>query len=78
MGELKARAKDNFKEMVVSEFVGRGIMTAYNNRVYVVDDVEFDTTPTATFTMRQGGEEKEVSYADFYKNRYSVEIKEMG
>ena len=61
----------------MQEFAGKGVMTAYNNRVYVVDELDFESSPASTFTLKQGTEEKEISYADFYKNRYSVEIKDM-
>jgi aubergine len=60
--------QDNFKR----EIIGSIVLTDYNNHTYKVDDVNFDSSPSSTF-MQKG---VEVSYADYYKAKYNVDIRD--
>jgi aubergine len=60
--------QDNFKK----EIIGTIVLTDYNNHTYRVDDVDFASSPSSTF-MQKG---VEVSYADYYKNKYNLEIRD--
>ncbi|CAD7013874.1 protein aubergine [Ceratitis capitata] len=52
------------------EVVGTIVLTDYNNKTYRIDDVEFDATPMSKFKTNNG----EISYMEYYKNRYNIQI----
>lgn len=52
--------------------IGKIVMTAYNNKTYRVDDVDFDQNVLSTFHVKKS--DRYVSYMDFYKERYGITI----
>lgn len=42
--------------------IGKIVLTTYNNKTYRVDDIAWDVSPQATFTMR----DEQISYMDYY------------
>lgn len=44
----------------------------YNNKTYRIDDIDWDKTPMDTFQTKTG----EISYVDYYKKQYGIEIKD--
>lgn len=54
-----------------SKIIGNIVLTSYNNKTYRIDDVDFKSTPSSTFSRRDGSE---ISYIDYYKERYNVRI----
>lgn len=53
MRNLKSRG--NVKEAVAKELVHRGVMTRYNQRIYRVEDIDYDMNPMKTFTLNEKG-----------------------
>lgn len=51
------------QEYFLEAIIGSVVMTAYNNRTYRVDNVDFNVTPASTF-VRQNGE---ISYCEYYE-----------
>jgi len=56
-------------------------MTHYNRKTYRIDDIDFDVNPSAIFTTKsktKDGEEieTEMSYKDYYVNRYGINLSE--
>ncbi len=54
-------------------------MTHYNRKTYRIDDIDFDVNPSAVFTTKSktaDGEEieTEMSYRDYYVNRYGIRL----
>ena len=47
-------------------------MTHYNKKTYRIDDIEFTMNPMSTFHLRK--ENREVTYVDYYRKRYEVEV----
>lgn len=45
----------------------------YNNKTYRIDDIDWDQTPMNTFQTKTG----EVSYVQYYKTQYGIEIKDL-
>jgi PAZ domain len=43
------------KEAVAKELVHRGVMTRYNQRIYRVEDIDYDMNPMKTFTLNEKG-----------------------
>ena len=39
----------------------------YNNKTYRIDDIKWDKFPTDTFPLRMRGEEREISFVDYYR-----------
>uniref|UniRef100_A0A3Q2Z002 Piwi-like RNA-mediated gene silencing 1 n=3 Tax=Hippocampus comes TaxID=109280 RepID=A0A3Q2Z002_HIPCM len=60
----------NFSDICTKELVGLIILTKYNNKTYRIDDIAWDQTPSNTF--KRG--EADISFKDYYKNQYGLEI----
>ena len=54
--------------------IGCTVMTSYNKKMYRIDDVEFNMRVDDTFTIEKTGEL--ISYYDYYKNQWKLEIKD--
>ena len=63
----------DFQARVKAELIGCVVMTAYNKRTYRIDDVDFNMTPRSTFHLRK--EDRDISYMEYYKNRYQQNIR---
>lgn len=63
-GEFQAACK--------AEIIGTTVLTDYNNNTYRVDDIDFTTSPSSTFHLRK--ENRDISYADYYRNKYNIPI----
>lgn len=48
-------------------------MTGYNNKTYRIDDVDFDNRADSTFHLKK--EDRDISYMEYYKNRYQQNIR---
>ena len=48
------------------------IIPRYNNKTYKIDDVNWKANPQSTFNRR----DSEVSYAKYYKDQYSLDIRD--
>lgn len=48
------------------------VLTQYNNRTFKVDDIDFTTNPTMTFSMK--GEN--ITYIQYYQQKYNITIRE--
>ena len=61
------------KERIKHEIIKKSVLTAYGtNRIYMVDDVDFDKNPSHTFE-HQG---TQVSIAEYMDKKYKVKIKD--
>ena len=47
--------------MVSKELIGACVLTRYNDKLYRVDDIEFNISPKDTFPSRDGGEVRTIS-----------------
>ena len=54
--------------------IGCTIMTSYNKKMYRIDDIDFSMNVDNKFTIEKTGES--ISYYDYYKNQWKLEIKE--
>ena len=57
-----------------SSIQGLSVVTKYtkNHYLYVLDRIDFEQSPLSTFKLKDG---TEISYQQYYKEKYSVEIK---
>ena len=51
--------------------LGTSVLTRYNNKSYKIDELDFSASPKDTFQNERGDE---VSYMDYYKNQYGIQI----
>uniref|UniRef100_A0A182MXI4 Aubergine n=1 Tax=Anopheles dirus TaxID=7168 RepID=A0A182MXI4_9DIPT len=61
--------RDNFKRAII----GVQVMCVYNEKTYKVTDVDFNTTPSSTFSTKQG---ETLSFVQYYKRAYNVNIQD--
>lgn len=72
--DCRNRNGDEFVQVFTNKILGKTVVTAYNNRQYTVSDVDFNRTPESTFAQKNG---TIVSFAEYYKNRYQKDIRDM-
>lgn len=58
--------------MFMKEMIGTTVLTDYNNKTYRVDDVDWKSSPEATFETKNGP----VSFIDYYFKTYQIKIKD--
>lgn len=64
----------NTKESIAKEIYGRGVMTTYNKRIYRIEEVDYERSPKDTFLLKEKRMTREISYIDYYKEKYNVRI----
>ncbi|XP_061669296.1 piwi-like protein 1, partial [Syngnathoides biaculeatus] len=62
----------SFTDVCAKELVGLIVLTEYNNKTHRIDDIAWDQTPCNTFTR----EDTDISFKNYYKTRYGVEIQD--
>uniref|UniRef100_A0A3B3S5C4 Piwi-like RNA-mediated gene silencing 1 n=1 Tax=Paramormyrops kingsleyae TaxID=1676925 RepID=A0A3B3S5C4_9TELE len=71
MGSLRQQSgPQRFVEACTRELVGLGVLTKYNNKMYRIDDIAWDQTPTNTF--KRG--DTDISFKDYYRMQYGLEV----
>lgn len=69
VAEDSQKGRDNFK----SQILGSIVLANYGKkRTYKIDDVDFTKTPKSTFEWKG----RTVSYIDYFKEQYSINIKD--
>jgi aubergine-like protein len=63
----------NIKILSIKNIAGKTVMTRYDGKVYVIDDVDFESTPNHPFQ----DDDKLMSFADLYKQKYNIELHHM-
>eukprot|EP00761_Pharyngomonas_kirbyi_P003549 gb/GECH01003553.1/.p1 GENE.gb/GECH01003553.1/~~gb/GECH01003553.1/.p1 ORF type:complete len:801 (+),score=100.64 gb/GECH01003553.1/:1-2403(+) len=73
MQALKEKMKETggAKKSAERELVGTVVMTRYNNRTYRITGVDWDKTPRDEFNAR----DKKITFDDYYRDAYNIEIK---
>ncbi|XP_076107273.1 piwi-like protein 1 [Mytilus galloprovincialis] len=60
---------NKFWDRCRKQFIGTIVLTRYNNKTYLIDDIDSDKTPLDTFELRNG---EKISYADYYRKQYNI------
>lgn len=68
--DCRRRGQDYRKEFC-NNVIGIIALTDYNNNTYRIEDVDFDTSPSSTFSLKSGDS---ISYQEYYKNKYNIVI----
>lgn len=61
------------KKEVEKALLGSIVLTRYNNKVYKIDDVDFQSNPTKTFETSNG---EKISFIQYYQRQYGITIKD--
>lgn len=68
------KTERNYQQTFMSQVLGLTVLTGYNNKTYRIDDVDFTMSPMSSFTTKDG----DVSFYDYYKSKYNIQIRDPG
>lgn len=71
MKDIMQLNRAEWKEVFINAIVGNSVLTRYNNKIYRVDDIDFDHNPQNTFPYKDGSQ---MSYANYYEKQYNIKI----
>lgn len=63
----------SLKQEAEKQLLGETILTRYNNKSYIVDDINFDMSPKSSFTRENG---VVTTFVEYYKAQYGLDIKD--
>ena len=72
--ELSVDQNLDYQEEIRKMFKGVKVVTKYNNKTYLVEDIDFDINTESTFQINHGDEGFQVSFYDYFTKRYREEI----
>jgi len=64
--------EENFRDRVVKELLKSVVLTRYNNKTYIVDDIDFTMNPLSTFRLTKA--DREITFIDYYREQYGLTI----
>ncbi|EFN83189.1 Protein piwi [Harpegnathos saltator] len=64
----------DFRSEFCRNVIGITVLTDYNKYTYRIEDVDFDASPSSTFSMKTG---EVISYRDYYWQKYTIRITDM-
>ncbi|XP_026756481.2 piwi-like protein Ago3 [Galleria mellonella] len=66
----------NWKKALSERLIGCSVMTTYNKKLFRVDSIDDTMTPRSTFEKNEKGEMVKISYIDYYKKNYGIDIED--
>lgn len=67
------REQRDFQGSFLTAVLGQTVLTAYNNKTYRIDDIEFTKSPMSTFDTKNGP----ISFIEYYQKRYNITIRDV-
>lgn len=64
---------ENYKQMVINAVIGQTVLTRYNNRTYRIDDINWNASPSSSFS---GHENKQITFMEYYRVQYGIKVKD--
>ncbi|XP_045774375.1 piwi-like protein Ago3 [Maniola jurtina] len=64
----------NWKNVLSDILVGSSVMTTYNKKLFRVDSIDDTMNPMSTFNKNEKGQMVKISYMDYYKKYYGIDI----
>ena len=63
-------------DQINEELTGTSVVTTYGTKkhTYRIESIDFNRSPNCTFMKGKPGEEVEISFKDYYKQTYGVNI----
>ncbi|KAI4463539.1 eukaryotic translation initiation factor 2c [Holotrichia oblita] len=71
MNDIIRRTPERFKDEASKQLIGSIVLTKYNNKTYIIDDILWENSPLDTFKTHTGND---ISYIEYYKNNYGLRI----
>ncbi|CAH0589121.1 unnamed protein product [Chrysodeixis includens] len=65
-----------WKKSMAESLVGCSVMTTYNKKLFRVDSIDDTMTPKSTFEKVEDGKPVKISFIDYYKKNYGIDIKD--
>lgn len=72
--EYRVIYKERFKEVTANHIIGSVVLTRYNNKTYVIDEILWDNSPKDTFDSYDG---RKVSYLEYYEKQHNLNIQDL-
>ncbi|XP_053677649.1 protein aubergine-like [Anopheles nili] len=67
------RHPPSFRANFSSAMIGAQVMSTYNQKTYKICDVDFNTTPSSSFSTKQGDS---ITFVKYYKDAYNITIRD--
>ncbi|XP_068617933.1 piwi-like protein Ago3 [Battus philenor] len=64
----------NWKCAMFKKLIGCSVMTTYNKKLFRVDSIDETMTPRSTFEKNVNGQPVKITFIDYYKNSYGIDI----
>ena len=71
---LMSEHKSDWMQALKKEVLGTTVLTAYTNKTYMIDDIDFSKNPSSKFTPAY--KEDAIAYYEYYKQRYNIDIRD--
>jgi aubergine-like protein len=71
---MPRKSPAEYETAVKNALYGITVLTRYNNRMYRVDEIDFNQSPLNTFTTNDG---RQISFVDYYRSQYGIEVTKM-
>lgn len=68
-------AGGRYKDTVINELLGVSVLTRYNNKVYKIDDIDWNENPLHVFSMEKDPSKK-ISLVQYYQTHWNITIKD--
>ncbi|XP_044254277.1 piwi-like protein Ago3 [Tribolium madens] len=72
--EIRAANPRNFREEVTKNVIGACVLTKYNNKTYIIDDIAWNMNPKDTFESKN---KTQNSFIDYYKEHHNITIEDV-
>ncbi|KAM3965654.1 argonaute 3 [Aphomia sociella] len=66
----------NWKKALSERLIGCSVMTSYNKKLFRVDSIDDTMTPKSTFEKNENGQMVKITYIDYYKKNYGIDIED--
>ncbi|XP_013180171.1 PREDICTED: protein argonaute-3 [Papilio xuthus] len=64
----------NWKRAMTDKLIGSSVMTTYNKKLFRIDSIDDSMTPRSTFEKLENGQPVQISFIDYYKKNYGIDI----
>ena len=74
INDIRQKSRNDPREDIKAALVGSIVMTSYNQRMYKIDDIDFNMSLTDSFDQSKGG--GSITYLDYFRTKYGKEIRD--
>lgn len=72
--EYRSIHRERFKEVASNHLIGSVVLTKYNHKTYVIDEILWNNSPRDTFETFDGNK---ISYIEYYEKQHNLKINDM-